>query len=107
MHKFNKQKIEERYKAFKIIFEQVKNKVDKTKLDAFKFYNYASLANEMLKFKQIDLLQEYMKDDFFKSLNTKQNFKAELKNTKNIKRKIGYFLVHKKMFKLYSFLVKN
>lgn len=107
MHKFNKQKVDERYKAFKIIFEEIKTRVDCNSLSAFKFYNYASLTNEMLKFKQFDLLKEYMKDDFFKSLNTKQNFRQELKNTKSLKRKIGYFLVHKKMFKLYSLLVKN
>ncbi|MBQ3047621.1 MAG: glycosyltransferase [Clostridia bacterium] len=107
MHNFNKNKIEERYKAFKIILKEIENKVDKNTLNRFKFYNYASLANEMLKNNQLELLKEYLKDDIFVGLNTKETYKAELKNTKNFKRKVGYFLVHKKMFRLYSFLIKK
>lgn len=107
MHVFNKEKVAQRYGAFKIILDVVKDRASDAEINAFKFYNYASIVNELLKNKQFDLLNEYLNDSFFISLNSKENYKAECKNIKNIKRKIGYFLVHKKMFKLYANLVSK
>ena len=106
VHNFNSNKIEQRYIAFKNILNSVKNKVDEDVVKGFKFYNYASLVNEMLKNDQKKLLQQYLKDDFFVGLNTKENYNIEKKNAYGLKRKIGYFLVYKKWFFIYSLLVK-
>lgn len=106
IHTFSKEKMEQRYKAFKLILENVINKVDEKSISCFKFYNYASLANEMLKNGQIKLLKEYMSDPDFASLNSKEGYQEEQKNTKSLIRKFGYFLIHKRLFKLYSLLVK-
>ena len=106
IHTFSEKKIEQRYLAFKYILANVNGKVDEEFLSGFKFYNYASLINEMLKNGQKKLLKKYLLDPFFACLNTKQGYKKEQEKTKGLKRKLGYFLVHKKMFTLYSLLVK-
>lgn len=106
IHTFSEAKMKQRYDAFKLILNNVKDKVDNKIIDNFKFYNFASLVNEMLKNKQFKLLKEYMKDRFFVSLNSKSGYKSEQQNTKSLVRRFGYFLVHKKLFKLYSLLVK-
>ena len=106
VHTFSEKKMKQRFEVFKTILKKVENQIDNEFLKGFKFYNYASLVNEMLKNNQKTLLKEYMKDDFFKNLNTKENYKKEQQKTKGFKRKLGYFLVHKKMFNTYAMLVK-
>ena len=62
--------------------------------------------HEMLKNGQLDLLKEYLKDPFFVSLNTKKGYKEQQRTTQNFKKKIGYFLIRRKLFRLYKLLVK-
>ena len=106
IHSFSRNKIEQRYKAFKIILDNINGKIDEHFLKGFKFFNFASLTNEMLKNGQKAMLKEFMKDKFFASLNSKEGYKLAQSQTKEFKRKLGFFLVHKKRFGLYKFLVK-
>jgi len=106
MHTFNKDKVALRYQSFKTILKEIENRVAIDNLNAFKFYNYASLSNEMVKYGHIDLLKEYLSDGFFHTLNTREGYLAEKKNVKSLKRKIAYYLVHKKWFSLYEKLCK-
>ena len=106
IHNFDKNKITQRLKSFNEISLLVKDKVSAEVLAGFKFYNYASFVHEMLRNKQLKLLNEHMKDGQFRSLNTKLGYKNEIKQIKGFKRKVGYFMVYKKWFKLYSILLK-
>lgn len=107
MNSFNKNKIIQRYDAFKIILNKVKGKLSEDNINSYKFYNYASIVNELLKNNQKELLNDLMNDEFFRNLNSKDNYKQEQRKTTGFKRKFGYFLVHKKWFNLYSLLIRH
>jgi glycosyltransferase involved in cell wall biosynthesis len=103
---YSRDNIIHRYNAFKHILNIMQTRLDKQTLDAFKFYNYASLVNVMLKSDSKTILKEMLNDKFFTDLNSKQNYQQAKQNLTSFKTKLSYFLAHKKLFWLYKILLK-
>lgn len=106
VHAYNEQKIKKRIEAYKLIVCKLENKVKSQELYAYKFYLYSSIVNELLKHGHRKKVKKLIKDDQLKDFNTKQNYILAKKSTNSFKYKIAYFFIRKKMFWLYSILLK-
>jgi len=106
MHRFSDEKFDKNLQGFKLILESVQGSVSEKKFKAYSFFAFANLVNLALKNKRKDILIKLKDDDYLNSLNTKENYLAEKSFTAGFKRKFGYFLIHKKLYGLYSILLK-
>lgn len=106
VHSYNEQKIKQRINAYKTIIPKIENKVNTDNINAYKFHIYASIINELLKNGHRKQVKQIVEDEYLKNFNTKQNYTLAKKFTISFKHKIAYFFIYKKMFWLYSVLLK-
>lgn len=106
VHQFNETKINNRINAYKVICEKLCNLVSKEELQAYKFHIYASIINELLKNGQKKEIANITRNEFLKDLNTKDNYKFAMKSTRSRRFKLAYWLVRRKMFGVYSILLR-
>lgn len=106
MQDFNIQKAKQRNDMQRFINEHYHDKIDQDVLSAHNFHFYSSTIKTFLDTNRKSELKDFFKDEFFLNLNTKNNYKCAMKQIKGFKFKISYFLCRRRMFGVFSVLLK-
>ena len=106
LHTFNEAKYLKRKLFTQEVLKLLETMVSSEDLNAYKFHLYQLCLNDLVYADSGALLKKFKTDEFFKSLNTKQNYKAIQNITKSRVYKTANFVAYKKWFWLYKMLYK-
>ncbi len=106
IHSFNKARYEKRIQFTRRVLQLLKERVSSSLYDAYKFQLYLVMLNELCISGDKVLLNDFVNSELFKELNCRENYLSKQKITKLIPYKVANFLAYKKMFGVYSLMIK-
>lgn len=107
LHSINLKKIESRLEAIELLYNRLNESVDKSVMGALLFAEYSGCTSKLIANYSIKEVKKFINNNQFinSTMNTKFNYKMQLKNVGFIK-KFWLFFIYKKWFGITKIFVK-